>query len=87
VSKALNRIEIINEGALLATSYFMFIFTEWVPDIELRYHLGFFFMYMVFFILALNFFMIGLEMFAEFKKKFINSQFWKNRQAALEKKR
>jgi hypothetical protein len=36
----LNRIEIFNETALLASSYFMFLFTDFVEDVELRSKLG-----------------------------------------------
>jgi hypothetical protein len=36
----LNRIEIFNESALLTSSYFMFLFTDFVEDVELRSKLG-----------------------------------------------
>jgi hypothetical protein len=36
----LNRIEIFNETALLTSSYFMFLFTDFVEDVELRSKLG-----------------------------------------------
>ena len=61
-SRILNRIEIINEMALLFSSYFMFIFTDWILDIEFRYYLGFFFMYFLIMTLAINFIIIGFEM-------------------------
>jgi len=36
----LNRIEIFNEMALLVSSYFMFLFTDFVEDAQLRSKLG-----------------------------------------------
>lgn len=36
----LNRMEIFNESTLLVSSYFMFLFTDFVDDVRLRATLG-----------------------------------------------
>ena len=43
----LNRLELLSEIFNLSLYYFMFIFTNFVPDIKTRYSLGFYFMYQV----------------------------------------
>ena len=37
----LNHIEAFNEATMLALTYFLFCFTDFVPDAETRYKLGF----------------------------------------------
>jgi hypothetical protein len=39
----LNGIEVFNEACLLLTSYFLFLFTDFVPDPKLRYQIGWLF--------------------------------------------
>ena len=36
----LNRMEIFNECCLLVSSYFLFLFTDFVPDVKTRYMIG-----------------------------------------------
>ena len=43
----LNQFEIFNEISLLFIYYFMFLFTDFIPDVEFRYTLGFYFIYLV----------------------------------------
>ena len=41
ISRNLNRIELLNEIFQLFSNYYMFIFTEWVGQIEFRYDVGY----------------------------------------------
>jgi len=40
-SKLMNNIEILNEFAIYLSTFVIFFFSEWIPDIEQRYTLGF----------------------------------------------
>ena len=50
----LNAIEIFNESSILALSYFMFMFTDLVPDPYVRYQLGWFFSAIIALNISLN---------------------------------
>ena len=65
-SKLLNFIENLNETAIYLSCYFMFIFTEWIPDIETRYSLGYFYLPMFLAIVAINLGCVFYEMFKVF---------------------
>ena len=41
LSKFMNYTEIMNEVFIFISVYYMMIFTNWIHNIELRYHLGF----------------------------------------------
>ena len=43
----LNRLELLSEIFNLSLYYFMFVFTTFVPEIRVRYNMGFLFMYQV----------------------------------------
>ena len=43
--KSMNHQEIMNASVILGTSYFIMMFTNFVPDPEIRYNLGFSLMY------------------------------------------
>jgi len=43
--KSMNYQEIMNASAILFTAYFIMMFTNFVPDPEIRYNLGFSIMY------------------------------------------
>ena len=67
-SKLLNFIENLNEVAIYLSCYFMFIFTEWIPDIETRYSLGYIYLPMFLSIVAINLGCVFYEMFKVFMK-------------------
>jgi hypothetical protein len=69
-TRFLNRIEILNEIGYLSTNYFMFLFTDFINDIEFRYQVGKAQIYMVICIFTFNLVLIGAEMFDDFKKMF-----------------
>ena len=46
-----NQIEVANDLAILISSYFLYLFSDWVDDLELKYTIGWAFFY--FFILIL----------------------------------
>ena len=52
--KFLNRMEIFNELTLLVISYSLFSFTEFIPDVEFRYSLGWGFIAIVAFNITIN---------------------------------
>ena len=43
IHKSLFYMEIVNEVFVLLTSYYLFMFTEFVPEVETRYTIGFFY--------------------------------------------
>ena len=49
--------ELFNETCLLITSYFLFLFTDFVPDVKTRYLIGWIF-------IGLNLFNIGVNWLA-----------------------
>jgi hypothetical protein len=53
-SKIFNFMENLNEAAIYMMCYFTFLFTDWIPDIELRYTLGFVFMPCIVLIVLIN---------------------------------
>ena len=69
----LNQFEIFNEISLLFIYYFMFLFTDFIPDVEFRYTLGFYFIYLVgsvFFInLVLVIYSMMYAIYFDFMKK------------------
>lgn len=53
-SRMMNAMENLNEIAIYITSLFMFIFTDWIPEIETRYFLGYVYLPIVLGIVAIN---------------------------------
>jgi hypothetical protein len=49
-----NVIETFNEGFVLMTGYYMLLYTDIVPDVEVRYEIGEVYYYKVIAIIALN---------------------------------
>jgi len=60
--------EIINEGAIYLSGLTLFLFTDWIPDVETRYALGFVYTPVLLFICSIN---IGF-VFYEMSKPFIS---------------
>ena len=58
----LNRCEIFNEVSLLFIYYFMFLFTDFIPDVEFRYTLGFCFIYIVGAVFSVNLILVIYSM-------------------------
>ena len=61
-NKYFNFLEIINESAIYMSIFFMMIFTDWVPDVELRYSLGYFYIPFIGSIIFINIVTILFEM-------------------------
>jgi hypothetical protein len=53
-TKFLNRIELLNEALMVLCSGFLFLFTDFILDLELRFKIGQVYCYLVLFIIALN---------------------------------
>jgi hypothetical protein len=52
---------IFNEAVLLLASYLLFLYTEYVPDPELRYKFGNIMMYLLYFNFSLNILLLLIE--------------------------
>jgi hypothetical protein len=61
----LNWLEIINEINMLFFTYVLFLFTQFVPDLEIRYQLGYVFIYLVSFVMGLNLMLISKSMYQD----------------------
>jgi len=81
LTKAMNYTEIINEGLVFVTVYFMMFFTNWMQDIELRYELGFRLIYCIIIIVGLNIVIIATCMSIDVYwkcKKIRHDKAWKS---------
>ena len=67
--ESFNNVEIMNETLILTTSYFMFVFSDWISDVEIRYNVGFYLMYLVAVMSFINFVIIIREMCKGIKKE------------------
>ena len=65
-----NKIEIGNEINMLAFSYFMFIFTAFIPDIKMRFTLGYVFMFFISFVFVVNVALISSSMYYDALMKY-----------------
>lgn len=63
--KYLNHLEILNYINLLIFTYFLFLFTELVPDIEVRYKLGYAFIFLLIIVIGLNLMLISRSMYVD----------------------
>ena len=72
-SSLLNGSELFNDCSLLLITYSMFLFTDFIPDVELRYSLGMYFIYIIGIVFAINVSMVFYDMFMavvkEYRKK------------------
>mmetsp|Transcript_2427 Transcript_2427/g.3711 ORF Transcript_2427/g.3711 Transcript_2427/m.3711 type:complete len:105 (-) Transcript_2427:709-1023(-) len=82
-SKMLNQVEVMNESLIMANSYFMLVFTEWVPSVEFRYHLGFYYMYGVVATLSINIGLIVKDMITTIYRQWKASKALKAKKANL----
>ena len=60
-SPLLNRFEIINEIFTLFITYFMFLFTDFIPDVEYRNKLGYKFIALVSLIFFVNVLLVFVD--------------------------
>ena len=66
-----NYMETFNEIIVLLSSYHLFVFTEWVYDVDQRYRMGWSLLCFVVFLLATN---IAILAFVALKKAFLKSR-------------
>jgi hypothetical protein len=50
-----NRMELFNEAIILTASYFLYFFTDWIPDAELKMTFGTILIYLISFDILVNF--------------------------------
>ena len=60
-SRLLNGFEIVNETFTLFITYFMFLFTDFIPDVEYRNKLGYKFITLVSFIFIINVLLVSVD--------------------------
>lgn len=69
----LNKLEIISYTNLLFFWYFLFLYTEYINDVEMRYELGYVYIYMIIFVISINLIIISKSIYTdsrfEYKKK------------------
>ena len=53
-----NQIEVVNDLAILFSSYFLYLFSDWIDDPELKYTIGWAFFYFFILVLFGNIFVI-----------------------------
>ena len=64
-----NNVEIMNETLVLISTYFMFVFSDWIKDVEIRYEVGFYLMYVISVLALINTIIIVREMCRGIKKE------------------
>ena len=69
------RMAMLTELFLAAVCFHLIMFTDFVPDKDIQYSMGFSFMFWIISLLAINVFFVGKEMFRLFKLKMIKK--WK----------
>jgi len=74
----LNRMEIFNECCLLVSSYFLFLFTDFVPDVKTRYMIGWGFVGLQIFNIGVNWLCMIYKVFEALKLIIMKAYFkWK----------
>jgi hypothetical protein len=68
-SKLQNRIEVLNESTLYLNCYFMFVFTDWVPNIEDRYSIGYFYIILIIVVCFINVAFVAKAIFQALRLK------------------
>ena len=68
-SKILNFMEILNEGIILCSAYFILSFTQWICDPMLRYKIGWLYIVINSIVIFLNFSIIFYEIYRGIKKE------------------
>jgi len=68
-SKLMNKIEILNEFAIYLSTFVMFFFSDWIPDIEIRYTLGYVYLPGILTIVIVNLACVLYEMIKTIKDK------------------
>ena len=76
-TRLLNSFEIINETFTLFITYFMFLFTDFVPDVEYRYKLGYRFIAFVSFIFFINVLLVFVDITRSAKIEYKRKAYWK----------
>lgn len=85
-NKLLNFMENINEAAVYLTSFMMFMFTDWIPDIEVRYTIGFVYLTGILGIVLINLACVLFEMGVALKHSIRNKwRIHKRKQDIMEK--
>jgi hypothetical protein len=68
-NKSMNRMEVFNEYCLLNCFIFPFLFSDFVPDVQMRYNLGWVFLGIAFLTLFTNFGLIIGTMIVSIREK------------------
>lgn len=60
--KLMNRLELLNECFTFVLFYFMLLFTDFVSNVEIRYKIGYYFIYLVIAMISINLILVLIEM-------------------------
>lgn len=74
ITPTLNKIEIMNDIFMVLCSYALILFTDFVPDVEVKYTLGAIFTGIIGFILLINLSIILKSMIRSFALKYLHSR-------------
>jgi len=66
----LNDLEFFNECCTLGMAYFLILFTDWMPDVNIRWNSGFIMIALIGFNMLVNWAVIGSITFKGLKEKF-----------------
>ena len=69
LTPTLNKIELLNEIFQLFSNYFMFLFTDFIGDVEFRYQIGYSFIGYVSMVFLINLSIIVADMFTDIRLK------------------
>jgi hypothetical protein len=69
LTPSLNKIELLNEIFQLFSNYFMFLFTDFIGDVEFRYQIGYSFIGYVSIVFLINLSIIVGDMFTDIRHK------------------
>ena len=69
LTSTLNKIELLNEIFQLFSNYFMFLFTDFIGDVEFRYQIGYWFIGYVSLVFLVNLSIIVADMFTDIRLK------------------
>ena len=83
-SNFFNFMENLNEFAIYVVCYFTFLFTDWIPDIELMYTLGYVFMPIIVLIVIVNILCVIWDMAKSMTKGCREKQAAKDRMKRLQ---
>ena len=69
---------IFNESILLVISYLLFLYTDYVPDPEMRYNFGNIYLYLLYINFSVNLVLLVVEIIRQMKREFMRCKSHRN---------